>query len=96
MGVPGSGKSTIGKILSGLLKPNNGYVKINNIKIEKKTIQRIRPYIGVVFQNPDNQFVGNTVENDIAFGLENIRIPRKKMKSIIKIISKLDQKILKF
>ena len=76
----GSGKSTLAKIINGLLIPNeSGSVHINGKQLNEETIWEIRRKVGMVFQNPDNQFVGSTVEDDVAFGLENNGIPREEM-----------------
>lgn len=71
VGSNGSGKSTISQIIFGLLKPWSGQVYIYGTLMTNLTLKSIRDKIGIVFQNPDNQFVGLTAENDIAFGLEN-------------------------
>ena len=83
IGHNGSGKSTLAKLLVGLLASCDGEIVISDIKLTNKTVRDIRSKIGLVFQNPDNQFIGATVEDDIAFGLENRNIPREKMKGII-------------
>lgn len=83
IGHNGSGKSTISKVLTGLLKPMSGELYIKDNLIDHTNINFIRSNIGIVFQNPDNQFIGITAEDDIAFGLENRRIPQEKMKDII-------------
>ena len=85
IGHNGSGKSTLAKIIDGLIMPSDkkSTVSINGISMDTQTVWDIRDQIGVVFQNPDNQFVGATVEDDIAFGLENRNIPRDKMDKII-------------
>ncbi|OZT10937.1 energy-coupling factor transporter ATPase [Priestia aryabhattai] len=75
----GSGKSTLAKILNGLLLPESGHVKVMDTFLDADTIWEIRKQIGMVFQNPDNQFVGSTVQDDIAFGLENNGIPYEVM-----------------
>ncbi|MGL4358701.1 MAG: ATP-binding cassette domain-containing protein, partial [Cetobacterium sp.] len=83
IGHNGSGKSTISKILTGLLKPLKGELYVKDNLIDQSNINFIRSNIGIVFQNPDNQFIGITAEDDIAFGLENRRVPQEKMKNII-------------
>lgn len=86
IGHNGSGKSTLAKIIDGLIMPSDSKssVNINGTLMNTETIWNIRDQIGVVFQNPDNQFVGATVEDDIAFGLENRNILRDEMDKIIK------------
>ncbi|WP_078382533.1 energy-coupling factor ABC transporter ATP-binding protein [Sutcliffiella halmapala] len=79
VGHNGSGKSTLARILNGLQFPTEGSVTINGMKLSEDTLWDIRRQVGMVFQNPDNQFVGSTVEDDVAFGLENIGIPRDEM-----------------
>ncbi|MGV2393874.1 UNVERIFIED_CONTAM: energy-coupling factor transporter ATPase [Campylobacter lari] len=87
LGHNGSGKSTFSKLLVALYKPTNGAIEIDDILIEKKSIKDIRKKIGIIFQNPDNQFIGASVEDDIAFGLENKRVNRQDMKQIIQELS---------
>ncbi len=89
IGHNGSGKSTISKVLTGLLKPQSGFVHVLDNVISLETIKEIRNNIGIVFQNPDNQFVGLTAEDDIAFGLENRRYPREIMQPTIDIAAKI-------
>lgn len=79
VGHNGSGKSTLARILNGLQMPSKGTVEINGIMLTEETLWDIRRQVGMVFQNPDNQFVGSTVEDDVAFGLENIGVPREEM-----------------
>ena len=79
LGHNGSGKSTIAKLIVGLLTPTSGKILIDDEEVNDDTIDRIRQKMGIIFQNPDNQFVGVTVKDDIAFGLENHQIPRKEM-----------------
>lgn len=79
LGHNGSGKSTLAKVLVGLLDKFSGEVKINGLELSEKTIDSIRKNIGIVFQNPDNQFVGVTVKDDIAFGMENRNICYEEM-----------------
>lgn len=71
LGHNGSGKSTLSKLLVGLMEPQQGEIIIDGELLSEDTIPTIRQKIGIVFQNPDNQFVGSTVCDDIAFGLEN-------------------------
>jgi energy-coupling factor transport system ATP-binding protein len=79
VGHNGSGKSTLARILNGLQLPTEGSVSVQGIKLTEESIWDIRRQVGMVFQNPDNQFVGSTVEDDVAFGLENIGVPREEM-----------------
>ena len=79
VGHNGSGKSTLAKLMNGLQYPQEGTVEICGIKLTEETIWEIRKLVGMVFQNPDNQFVGTTVQDDVAFGLENNGIPREEM-----------------
>lgn len=88
IGHNGSGKSTISKILAGLLKPQSGSIKLFGEEITAKNVKHLRNNIGIVFQNPDNQFVGLTVEDDIAFGLENRKVPTNEMGKIIELAAK--------
>ncbi|MDC3414612.1 energy-coupling factor ABC transporter ATP-binding protein [Terrihalobacillus insolitus] len=84
IGHNGSGKSTIAKLMNGLLTPQEGEILVNGTPVTPETIWEIRKNIGMVFQNPDNQFVGTTVQDDVAFGLENRGFPRKEMVKRIK------------
>lgn len=84
VGHNGSGKSTLGKLLIGLLTPKSGDITICGLPLNKDNINEIRSKVAIVFQNPDNQFIGATVEDDIAFSLENQNIDRKKMPELIK------------
>jgi energy-coupling factor transport system ATP-binding protein len=79
LGHNGSGKSTLSKLLVGLLSPLSGQIFIDGMPLDQAHIVDIRKKIGIVFQNPDNQFVGVTVKHDIAFGLENQCIPHDEM-----------------
>ena len=83
IGPNGSGKSTLAKIMNGLLVPAAGQVTIKDLTIDEETVWEARRSVGMVFQNPDNQFVGSTVEDDVAFGLENNGVPRQEMISRI-------------
>ena len=84
LGHNGSGKSTIAKLACGLLNFNNGKIYINDVEVTNKNIEELRSNVGIVFQNPDNQFVGASVRDDIAFGLENKAIDPSLMDDIIK------------
>lgn len=79
VGHNGSGKSTMAKLLNGLQFPKEGEITVSGMKLVEENIWDIRKKIGMVFQNPDNQFVGTTVQDDVAFGLENMGIPREEM-----------------
>ncbi|AEJ23732.1 cobalt transporter ATP-binding subunit [Weissella koreensis KACC 15510] len=79
IGHNGSGKSTLAKLLTGLLNTQSGQIKVNQLVINEENIYEIRDLVGMVFQNPDNQFVGATVEDDVAFGLENRQVKREEM-----------------
>lgn len=83
IGHNGSGKSTLAKLIIGLLPLKSGEIIVNGIKLEKANFAKIRKEVGIVFQNPDNQFIGSTVEDDIAFGLENREVPHEEMRGII-------------
>lgn len=79
IGHNGSGKSTLAKMMNGLLEASSGEIYIDGQLLTEETVYESRRKVGMVFQNPDNQFVGTTVEDDIAFGLENIGMPRDEM-----------------
>lgn len=79
VGHNGSGKSTMAKLLNGLQFPQQGEITVSDMKLTEESIWDIRKQLGMVFQNPDNQFVGTTVQDDVAFGLENHGIPRDDM-----------------
>lgn len=84
IGHNGSGKSTLAKHLNGILTPQTGDVLVNGINTRDKTrIHEVRSKVGMVFQHPDNQIVATIVEDDVAFGLENIGIPPAEMKERI-------------
>lgn len=79
IGHNGSGKSTLAKTINGLILPESGTVNVGGHLLTEDSLWDIRKLVGMVFQNPDNQFVGATVEDDVAFGLENQGIPREEM-----------------
>ncbi|GEO68714.1 cobalt transporter ATP-binding subunit [Levilactobacillus acidifarinae DSM 19394] len=81
VGHNGSGKSTLAKALDGLLPFTQGTVTVGSIVLTPETVWQVRAQIGMIFQNPDNQFVGATVEDDVAFGLENRQLPRDEMRT---------------
>lgn len=83
LGHNGSGKSTIAKLLMGLLEKKAGSIRVGGIELTEENLYAVRSQIGIVFQNPDNQFIGATVRDDIAFGLENMCVDPKQMDSII-------------
>lgn len=83
IGHNGSGKSTIARLIDGLLLPQTGVIKVNGLPVVEENLAQIHQLVGVVFQNPDNQFVGTTVADDVAFGLENRQIAPKKMPEMI-------------
>ncbi|MFV0382113.1 MAG: energy-coupling factor transporter ATPase [Breznakia sp.] len=88
IGHNGSGKSTIAKLLIGLIEAESGNIQVAGMQVNEKNVYAIRNHIGVVFQNPDNQFIGSTVADDIAFGLENKQVNTDKMADIIHCYAK--------
>ncbi|RSI93116.1 energy-coupling factor ABC transporter ATP-binding protein [Streptococcus mitis] len=80
VGHNGSGKSTTVRLIDGLLEAESGEIVIDGQQLTEENVWDIRRQIGMVFQNPDNQFVGATVEDDVAFGLENQGLSRQEMK----------------
>ena len=83
IGHNGSGKSTVAKLITGLLEKKSGKIIVDGLELNEENLYEIRKRIGIVFQNPDNQFIGSTVRDDIAFGLENRCIEQEKMDDII-------------
>lgn len=84
IGPNGSGKSTLAKMINGLLVPDSGQIIVDGKELNAETVWDIRQAVGMVFQNPDNQFVGSTVEDDVAFGMENRGVPREEMVDRVK------------
>lgn len=83
VGHNGSGKSTVAKLITGLLERKSGDIQIEGMELDEEHLRAIRSKIGIVFQNPDNQFIGSTVRDDIAFGLENHCVPQEQMDDLI-------------
>ena len=80
VGHNGSGKSTTVRLIDGLLEAESGDIVIDDQQLNEENVWSIRRQIGMVFQNPDNQFVGATVEDDVVFGLENQGLSSSRMK----------------
>ncbi|MET3684003.1 energy-coupling factor transport system ATP-binding protein [Alkalibacillus flavidus] len=96
VGRNGSGKSTLAKLLNGLCLATSGVVRVNQTVLTDESKHQARHYIGMVFQNPENQFVGTTVADDVAFGLENLAVPRETMiKRIDQSLEQVDMTIYK-
>ncbi len=89
VGANGSGKTTLAKLICGLLEANRGEIYIDNILFNKENTGKIRSKIGIIFQNPDNQYVGTTLKDDIIFGLENHNVNPSDMDFIIDEVSKM-------
>lgn len=89
VGHNGSGKSTIAKLMNGLLFPQAGELAAMNLTMSEESLWDIRSQMGMVFQNPDNQFVGATVQDDVAFALENNGVPHEEM--VIRVKESLRQ-----
>ena len=79
VGHNGSGKSTLARLMNGLLFPQTGIVRLFGEALTEQNLWETRSKMGMVFQNPDNQFVGATVQDDVAFALENNGIPFEEM-----------------
>ncbi|MBR5218700.1 MAG: energy-coupling factor transporter ATPase [Clostridia bacterium] len=81
LGHNGSGKSTLAKLFNGVLMPTEGKVLVNGMDTtDEKNIYEIRRNVGMVFQNPDNQIVATVVEEDVAFGPENLGVPHEQLR----------------
>ncbi|MBZ2202349.1 MAG: energy-coupling factor transporter ATPase [Lentilactobacillus hilgardii] len=83
IGQNGSGKSTLARLIDGLIVLNEGHITVDGLQVNDQNIYNVRSKIGIVFQNPEDQFVGATVEDDVAFGLENQLVDRSKMHDIV-------------
>ena len=83
IGHNGSGKSTLARLIDGLLSPTAGSIEVDGIQVNESSLGKIHQQIGFVFQNPENQFVGATVADDVAFGLENRQVAQNKMEKKI-------------
>ena len=80
LGHNGSGKSTLARLVNGLLEADSGEITVFGLPVsDRKNLFEIRKSVGIVFQNPDNQMVASIVEDDIAFGAENIGLPREEI-----------------
>jgi energy-coupling factor transport system ATP-binding protein len=81
VGHNGSGKSTLAGLMVGLLEPHQGHISIGGKDLNSSSKWEIRRQMGMVFQNPDNQFIGTTVQDDVAFGLENVNMSYQEMRA---------------
>ena len=89
IGVNGSGKSTLAKHFNGLLLPSEGECIVDGMKVDdSEDIWKVRQKVSMVFQNPDNQIIATVVEDDIAFGPENMGLEREKIKDRIEFALK--------
>lgn len=79
IGRNGSGKSTLARLIDGLLMPKQGQINVCGLSVTEENMAQVHQQVGIVFQNPDNQFVGATVADDVAFGLENRQVATKEM-----------------
>lgn len=80
IGHNGSGKSTLARLIDGLLVPQRGQITVGSLPVTEENLTKVHQQVGIVFQNPDNQFVGATVADDVAFGLENRQLPLAEMR----------------
>lgn len=90
IGSNGSGKSTFVRLLNGLLLPSQGQVLVDSLNTREKA-KEVRRRVGFVFQNPDNQIVFPVVEEDLAFGLKNLKLPPAEIESrITEVLARYD------
>lgn len=89
IGKNGSGKSTLAKLIMRILTPKEGEIYLNNTLLTDENSTKLKEEIGIVFQNPDNQFIGCSVEDDIAFGMENRNIPKRNGRKSKRICKKV-------
>src|SRR5438105_13260617 len=91
IGQNGSGKSTLAKLLAAILSPTRGTVLVDGLRTDAggEALWTIRQHVGIVFQNPDDQLVANTVIDDIAFGPENLGLPRAEIEERIEEVMTL-------
>lgn len=87
IGANGSGKTTVSRLISGLVNSDKGDIFIDGILLNGSSINQIRDYIGVIFQNPDNQYVATSLKEDIIFGLENHNVDPMVMDEIVNRVS---------
>ncbi len=97
LGLNGSGKTSLFRMMNGLLTPSSGYVSVDGMRTdEEDKLWEVRKRVGMIFQNPESQIVGTTVEEDIAFGMENIGISRSEMvKRVDEVLKFVDMENLK-
>lgn len=88
IGHNGCGKSTLVRLITGLIMSDQ-YIVVDGMQVAKESLNQIRLSIGVVLENPDDQFIGETVRENIAFGMENLRYPEKEMVEMIDRVSKM-------
>lgn len=79
LGHNGSGKSTLARLCNGLLTADSGEIAVFGNALDSKNLFEVRKDVGIVFQNPDNQTVASVVEDDVAFGAENVGVPREEI-----------------
>jgi len=89
VGHNGSGKSTIARLINGLLQADQGEIVVHGLPLQAEHIYEIRSNIGYIFASPDNQFIGLTVRDDIAFGLENLCLPSEQIEQRIREYAEL-------